>query len=304
MKKSKIAKLSLLILSFALVIGAMVGLGANAENTESGILAHNIVYGEKVSIAYAVDVALEDADTVKVAYYWEGDEANVKNATLLDTQVPENTATIGGKTYPVFVTAGVPAKELGKVAYATVYTGDAPAEDAEWISYSAAEYLYVRLYIDSFIDKTEADGKDYNRKLLYQSLLEYGANAQVVFNHNTNKLVTDYDIAYTSDETTTLNGESYAFGYDLTVIAEYSGEGYVEKWLIYDVEGNESDSLVAEIEVNGACKIVPKIGVHVCEDTDNDHECDVCREILTVCINENAAEDHNCDICGKVVDEC
>ena len=141
MKNSKLTKIMLLILSFALVIGAMVGFAANAEDAESGIIAHNVVYGEKVSIAYAVNVSLENANSVKVAYYWEGDEANVKNATLLDTSVANNTATIDGKTYPVFVTAGVPAKELGKVAYATVYTGDAPLEDAVWTSYSAAEYL-------------------------------------------------------------------------------------------------------------------------------------------------------------------
>lgn len=304
MKNPKFGRIALLILSLALVIGAAIGLNVNAESADSGIVAHNVVYGEKVSIAYAVDVSVEDADSVKVAYFWEGDEENIESATLLDTSKAENVAVIDGKTYPVFVTAGVPAKELGKVAYATVYTGDSPDENAEWTSYSVVEYLYIRLYLDSFIDKTEADGKDYNRKLLYQNLLNYGANAQMIFDHNTDKLVTDYDIAYTSDEFTTLNGKSYAFGYNLTVVADYSGEENVEKWLIYDHEGNESESLTAEIEINGAQKIVPKIDVHICADSNNDHDCDTCGEIISQCANGNPDIDHVCDICGKIVNTC
>ena len=36
--------------------------------------------------------------------------------------------------------------------------------------------------------------------LLYQHLLEYGAQAQIIFNNEADKLVTDYSIAYTTSE--------------------------------------------------------------------------------------------------------
>ena len=295
MKNSRFAKIAILALSLALVIGAVVGISVSAKDTDSGIIAHNIVYGEKVAVAFAVDATLEEAESLKVAYYWEGDQANLKNATLLDTSVAANVANIDGKQYPVFVTAGLPAKELTKVAYATVYTGDAPAEDAVWESYSVAEYLYVRLYVDGFEAKTEADGLDYNRKLLYKSLIEYGNNAQIIFGYNTDKLIADYDIAYTDDITTTINGGDYAFGYDLQINAAYTGEGNLESWVCTDALGNETESVSDTININGAIKIEPKLGVHECTDSNNDHICDVCTEKSSDCGDTNL--DGKCDIC-------
>jgi len=312
MKNSKLIKIALLVLSLTLVIGAAIGFsvsadtteGAGSETNEPTIIAQNIVYGEKVSIAYAVDVALEDADSVRVAYYWEGDEQNVKYATLLDTSLEENTYVKDGTAYPVFVTEGVPAKELGKVAYATVYTGASVPENAVWFDYSAVEYLYVRLYVYDFVSKTEADGKDYNKKLLYENLLDYAENAQIVFDYNTDKLVGDYEIAYTENSLVTLNGGRYAFGYDLTVDAAYTGDGNIEKWTVTGLDGVALDADSATIAVDGVAKIDVVLGVHECADEDNDHVCDTCGEISSECVNENNTEDHLCDICGKVVDEC
>lgn len=304
MKKSGFTKIALIVLSLTLILGAVIGISVSAEDTEKGIIAHNIVYGEKVAVAFAVNATLEEAESIKIAYYWEGEEENLKNATLLDTTVSENLYKKDGASYPVFVTSGLPAKELGKVAHATVYTGDAPAEDAVWETYSVAEYLFVRLYIDNFTAKTEADGLDYNRKLLYENLLNYGANAQMVFGHNTDKLITDYELAYTTNPLVTLNGANYAFGYDLTVEADYIGEGDIEKWTVTDTRGNESEAQSATISVDGVAKIDVVLGVHECADGDNDHVCDTCGEICSECVNNNATEDHLCDICGKVVDEC
>ncbi len=48
--------------------------------------------------------------------------------------------------------------------------------------------------------------------------------------------------------------------------------------------------------------IGPAPEAHDCVDNDNDHECDVCCDVLTTCADNN--NDHACDVCGKVLSEC
>ena len=292
--KNTFTKIALLVLSFALLACVFVGF-VNAEEVsaeESKILAQNVIYNDNVSIVYAVDATVEDAvaGNVKVAYYWEGEET-VYDAVLLDTTVADNL--YEGK--PCFATTGVAPKALGKVAYATVYTGDAPAENAVWKSYSVAEYLYARLHKNGFVNKTEADGKDYNRKLLYQNLLEYAANAQVIFDYNADELVTDYSYAYTTREDVTIGGGKAAFNV-ATVDPVYTGDASCVGWIATDLEGNETEYPKAAFAVNGVVSIAPKIEVHVCVDENKDHKCDKCSEVMSVCADSNA--DGLCDVCG------
>ena len=155
----------------------------------------------------------------------------------------------------------------------------------------------IFIHEDGFINKTEADGKDYNRSLLYQNVLEYGANAQVIFDYNTDKLATKYNYAYTTNKNVKLNGESSVLDVD-TVTATYDGEGTVEAWV---VDGVEVDSNV--ITVSGVTSVDVKLGVHDCVDENPaDHKCDTCGETVSECKNENT--DHLCDVCGTVVSSC
>ncbi len=289
--KNTFTKIALLVLSLALL--ACISFAVSAEETsgEVKILAQNVIYNDNVSIVYAVDASIEDAKAgnVKVAYYWEGEET-VYNAALLDTTVQDNLY----EGHPCFATTGVAPKALGKVAYATVYTGDAPAEDAVWKSYSVAEYLYARLYKNGFVNKTEADGKDYNRKLLYQNLLEYAAQAQVIFNYNPDELVTDYSCAYTTHEDVTIGGGKYAFDVD-AVYPVYTGSASCVGWIATDLEGNETEYPIEGFAVNGILSIVPKIAVHECADANWNHKCDSCSKVLGTCVDSNA--DGKCDVC-------
>jgi len=309
MKKS-FTKIALVLLSVALLVGSVIGISVSAaEDGQVEILAQNIVYGEKVSIAYAVNASLEDAvnGTVKVSYYWEEDGvATLKPATLLDTTDPKCLYNDGTTDYPVFVTEGVAAKELIKVAFAVAYTGEAAPAEAEYSTYSAVQYLYARLYKDGFVNKTDADGKDYNRKLLYQNLLAYGTQAQLVLDYNADKLASDYTYVYTTSEQIKIGEGKFAFGYgELAITGTVLGEGTIAGWTVTDLNtGAETTSEDVVITLNGAYSIEPIFGVHECVDEDNDHLCDSCGEKCSDCFNENATVDHKCDICGKVVDAC
>lgn len=260
MKNTKITKIALLVLSVALLVGAAIGFSVSAEETakEYEILAKNVVYGDKTAVAVAVNATIEEAnnETVKVAYYWAEDgAASWEKATLLNTNVANNL--YEGK--PTFAAAGVAAKNLGDVLYLTTYTGDAPADDANWISYSPAEYFYSRLYKDVFINKTEADGIDYNKKLMYEAQLQLSANAQVVLNHNTDNLVSDCTMAYTGESSgITINGGRYAFAVDgsvTTINLVYTGSEAYTGFKVNNSVVRKSANGATAVKVSGINEI-------------------------------------------------
>lgn len=300
MKNTKFSKIALLVLSVAILVGCALAFSASAEEApaDNAILAQNLVYGDKVAVAYAINASIEDAAAGKVTvnYYWEGASDNVKKATYIS----DSTYKKDGVEYPVFITEGVAPKELAKVAYATT-------DGENYKTYSAAEYLYVRLYEDGFADKTEADGgkdgKDYNRKLLYQHLLSYGAQAQIIFNNEADKLVTDYSIAYTNSDLINFGGNSYVFGYgEITVEATVIGDGTIVGWNVTDgIAGGttyETDEIIHSL--TGTFNVEPIFGVHEHIDEDNNHLCDSCGETSSVCFDSSTDADHHCDICGKM----
>ncbi len=300
MKNTKLSKIILLALSVAILVGCALAFSVSAaeeKTTDDMIVAQNIVYGDKVAIAYAVNVPVADAANTTVNYYWEGASDVVKKATYLS----DTTYTKDGVKYPVFITEGVAAKELAKVAYVTT-------DGNTYKSYSAAEYLYIRLYEDGFAAKTEADvgedGKDYNRKLLYQNLLNYGEQAQLVFDYKTDKLLNDYSIAYTTSELINLAGKSYVFGHGaISVEGTVIGEGTIAGWTVTDlVNGGSSESENVVLSLTGAYQVEPIFGVHEHIDENNDHICDNCPEKISDCTTTDG--DHICDLCGKIATKC
>ena len=310
MKNNNLKKIITLVLALALLVGSVSGISVSAEGSDgTRILAQNIIYGDKIAIAYAVDASLEDAiqGNVGVSYFWSDSTAeNAKKATLLDTTVDSNLYL--GK-YPVFVTEGVPAKELDKIAYAAVTYGDETPDEFTH-SYSAVNYLYARLYKDGFVNKTEGDGLDFERRNLYLNLLAYGASAQSVLVNGKAEnasdrvtLITDYSYAYTTSDDVIVNGgKADISAGSFTVTAEYKGDSVHVGWILTDLDGNKIVVEGSTFTVSGVVLIAPKFGVHTCTDTDNDHVCNVCGEIATECKNDN--NDHNCDICGARIELC
>ena len=293
MKNTKITKIALLILSAALLLGTVIGFTVGAEAPEYEIIAKNVIYGDQIKVVFAVDATVEAANAgeVKVAYKWSED-GEVKSAVLLDTTDSDNLY----NGHPSFAIEGVPAKELADVVYATAYTGDAPADDAKWITYSAAEYFYSRLYKNGFVNKTAADGVDYNRKLMYEAQIQLSANAQVVLNYNADKPVDKYSYVYTTSELVNFNGASAVFGYgELQANATVVGEGTLVGWTLTAVDGTETALETVILTATGIYKAMPVFGVHECVDVDKDHVCESCGEVIDSC--KDADENGVCDYC-------
>ncbi len=265
MKTRKFSKIVLLVLSLALLIGSAVGIAVSAEDNSREILSQNIIYSDRLTVMYAVDATLEEAiaGDVRVSYYWEEDGVAELKAAKLLYPYDENNELIAGyvyqpkdgegnviNTYPVFITEGVPAKDLLKVANVTAYAGELPAAPV-YESYSVAEYLYTKLYRDGYIAKTEVDGKDYERKLMYTKLLDYGAQAQTLLvNYDKAEaerepLVTDCAVAATFSPECTLDGtDTFLFalaGSSFSITPVYSGTGnyLCENWKLIYADGSE-----------------------------------------------------------------
>ena len=321
----KFSKILIMILSLALLIGSVVAVGASAnEGATVEIKAKNIAYTDNVTMLFAVDAELDDAvaGNVKVAYYWEEDGVAVLKEAKLLYPYDENgkpisqyvlTENVAGEDvyYPVFYTEGVPAKELGREVKIVAYTGTLP-EDAEFETYSVAEYLYARLYKDGVAGATE--GKDVYRKAVYENLLAYAASAQeLLVNYDSAEkavLVTDYTYVVALGAGATVNGAQTALfqageaEITLAYTGELTGNQELIGWTVTDAEGNSVDYTSNTITVSGAVTVAPKFGEHECVDVNPaDHICDLCLEKCSDC-SDTIDGDHKCDLCGNVIEGC
>ena len=215
----KTTKFTALVLTLALLIGCFSVLPVfaeeNAESKQLEIVAQNIVYGEKIQIAYAVKCTLEEAQDVTLAYTCSDGTALkaslYKNGEILF----DNKATDEVENYPIFVTKGFHANQFTEVVSAVAYIGDEVPTDATYKTYSVAEYLFAQLYKYNYINKTESDGgedgKDFFRRNLYLSLMNYGTAAQQVINDQSGDLLlTNYCYIWTTDDAVSINGTKSA----------------------------------------------------------------------------------------------
>ena len=215
----KITKALILALSLVLLLGSAIGVSAAAEeatDSTAAILAQSIVHKDKIQIAFAVDATVDEvkAGDVTVEYYIDGDDANKKTATLYTD------GTYNGN--PVLVTSGFAAQDLTSVVTATSYLNGV-AKDTK--TYSVAQFLLVKLYKD-------ADSVDAKYAALYESLIDYSAKAQAVFEPEEIS-INDHYIVWTEDAE--YDGESYAiYNTSTTLDLSKATAGTVENYTFKD----------------------------------------------------------------------
>ncbi len=187
MKKTKITRALILALSLVLLVGSAIGISVAAEETTATdstakIAAQSIVHDDKIQIAFAIDATVDEvkAGTVSVEYYFDGDTANTKSAALYAD------ATYQGKA--ILVTEGLAAQDLTSVVTATSYLNGVAVETK---TYSVVQFLLTKLYRD-------IDSVDAKYAALYESLIDYSAKAQAVFDPGETS-INDYYLVWTED---------------------------------------------------------------------------------------------------------
>lgn len=210
MKTKNFAKIALLALSLALMIGAILAMTANAATTPE-IADMNVQYTDKFCLVYAVS-----ADSVQggsATLYIHDEYPEEADSDYLKAYTVSKTTPAGGKENGglgldyeayVFFTDGVAAMALDKVFYAQVV--DAEGNTSSVKSYSVVEYLYTRL--------ADVDGKA-NTEVqngLYKSVIDFGTFAQKQFLDAATlaetTLISDY--CYVTTDGCTIDGKSAA----------------------------------------------------------------------------------------------
>ena len=283
MKNKRTAKLLIIALSLALLIGSAIGIAVSAESTKTPeIISKNVYYAGNSSIMYAVD-----ADTVNegpVTLYLFDDEAKA-NAETPDTEWVYNAEAptvqnIGGETKSVYVfnTLGIAPARFTDNFYA--YVVDATGAKSAVVKYSLLEYYLDMLYRNGYVNA--AEGEALAQKTAYEAAIANGAALQnLLLNYDEDDandidvLADEYLYACIVDGAT-LDGTSgagiFAPGAKVTPT---SLDGSVAKWLVttYAANGNVSTETVAngtEITLAGHTVIteapVPTTGVYDFED--------------------------------------
>ena len=212
MNNKKYSKIIVFALSLALLIGAAVGIVANAENAESApeILAKNIEYGDTLKFMVAINPESVGGEGKIVTFsVYEGDPDNNgkmlgKSATAVykdtsETNLGVDFAYIGTATYGI-----------SPLAYGENYYLVVECDGAKTVTqYSAIEYFLERLYGDDIINATEE--KELLQKEIYENAIAYGSSVQKYAAYEgkfSGTNVADYN--YVKVEGGTINGASTA----------------------------------------------------------------------------------------------
>ena len=244
----KITSIFAVVLTLALLLGAVVGVSASADETsasaaEKWVISANVSYSDDIHPYFAVDANLVD-------------DASLLSVTVdgKETVISEAPVQIKAGVYAYVVEAeGVVAKNFGKALSIVVsYNGKVVEET----SYSVAEYFYERLYKNDFINKF--NGEDFLRRELYISTLEYGAAAQAIF-APTSPLVTELLYVVAPD---------YAGMWDASAV--YAVKDEIAKVTAYAYAGaTPSVIYVAEGTYNiGAAVVIEAVNVSLYQTSD------------------------------------
>lgn len=204
MNKSKFFKILAPIVALGLLIGALVGITAQADTNGPEIAAMNVEYGSELFLYYAVP-AESFSSTPKLEIV-----ANADASAVLETVTDYEEVSVHGTSCYVFKTKGVAPGQINKSEFVRAVDGENAGPVVE---YSVEQYLYTRLYKNGVAAATE--GKALVQRSLYYQLLKYGATAQSVFYAEDTDKIGENGV-YASGVASNINGV-YAFGNYVTL---------------------------------------------------------------------------------------
>ena len=215
-------KIITLILSLAVLVAGIVGVTAMASEEEPSlkIFSKNLSYGGTISIAFAVEANGIDEGVELLVY--ENEPATLDEAP--DAVVSSyKIMNVRGKDALVFLTPGIPAKNMTDQVYAVARASDG---NGGYIysgieRYSVAEYAYDVMYYSKL-------GTEYTE--LANTLLDLGCQIQNLLPHNVDSDPRDFYYVSMYDQSVgyALDGNYsagiYKKGDTLTLPEEYLGE--------------------------------------------------------------------------------
>ena len=236
MKNRKTAKLLIMVLSLALLIGSAVGIAASAENAAPEIISQNVEYSGTLNFKFAISAENLGADkTVTVNIYDKNPDED--GAVLLDTTTAEYkdvSDTNLGVDYAYVATSKAAISALN---YGTEYYAQAVCDDVagEAVKYSAVEYFLTRLYREGEVVT------DIQREH-YENVLAYGSTTQKVTGDTGTNVA---DFVFVAAEDGKVNGKDSVVvekGTEVTLSYEGADSGFA---YYLDAAGNKLGSTAA-----------------------------------------------------------
>ena len=169
------------------------------ENGEAyiDILGANLLYEDYLHIIYGVQLNLGEGDfsEVKMLFWNEAQQSYERGTTKVERAREEGdpeTIKIGGVSYENcvrFLSDGIAAKAIGDTVYARAYVTDGEGNIyySNVAKYSVLEYVYSR-----YRDADNGNQVSETRMHLYNTILTYGARAQIILDYKTDRLVTSH----------------------------------------------------------------------------------------------------------------
>ena len=183
-------KILILVLAISALIAAfsisIFAIDSAKSQPTLGIEAANLSFDDSVYVLYAVSHNGIDADDVKMLFWTEAkadhSEYLIGTESYSKNYVDKN-ETVNDKSCVVFENDELRAKNMADYVYARAY---AEVDGVEYYSevskYSILQYAYNKL------GKTGTATTSETLKNMLENMLEYGASAQLHFNHNTDRL--------------------------------------------------------------------------------------------------------------------
>ncbi len=238
MKNTKFSKITLLVLTLALVFGSIVPMTVSAETTETTkptITQQNVSYQGDFALMFAVDASTV-TPPVKL-YRFDTEPTSETVGTLVSTSDKLVAADADKNNLKVdsyvLKTTGVAASKMTTYSYFQVE--DATGAKSDVVRYSVAEYLYERLASGEASDTQTA---------LYNKVIEFGDAAQAHFTPDATSIAKYRYVTVDGGYIDGYTAGVYPIGKSLIPIA--SGTEIVSKWTVitYDVNGNPTTATV------------------------------------------------------------
>lgn len=289
-------KIKIIAIGFLASIGLGAGITAATPVTTSAataapeieIVGQNLSLESTIHIKYAVDVAnTEETDNVGMLLWKEAQESYVygTQAAILEKS---NSVMNGEETYQTFVYEDLAACEMTDVVYTCAYV----ERDGEYY-YSAPKKYSILEYAYNKLGKTEATATtDGDLTNLLNSMLSYGAMAQIYFDYNLDKLATDSFTYVRMDNATFEDGFSYGIFKVGERVKFAINEGYhVRADLSENIEADENGAYILTIPSQ---KYIENTLIHAyIEEIDEG--------VLPTCTQTGLTQGTHCSACGEVI---
>ncbi len=178
-------KLLFFSLALALMLSVFaIGTFAEADEPTLKIEAANLEFADNVYLWYAVSHDGIDAEDVELLFFTEPKENfTLENADYRGILIDSGATVLNMENCAIFKNAELRAKNMADNIYAIAYANvDGEEYYSAPVKYSILQYAYNKL------GKTGTASENEAFKSMLTGMLSYGADAQIYFEHNTNRL--------------------------------------------------------------------------------------------------------------------